>query len=67
MPIRNDLKFRRWLGKFDWSTDEPGLIWYSVNIATMWLQREAKQKGYVTADHLNKACGILTEEILQPN
>ncbi|NLB77153.1 MAG: hypothetical protein GX799_11945 [Crenarchaeota archaeon] len=63
MPIRNDLKFRRWLGKFDWSTDEPGLIWYSVNIATMWLQREAKQKGYVTADHLNKACGILTEEI----
>ncbi len=62
-PIGNLLRMRRSPGKFDWDTEEPELIWYAVNIATLWLDRELRQKGYITADHLNKACGILSEEI----
>ncbi|MGD6933312.1 MAG: hypothetical protein ACQCN5_03810 [Candidatus Bathyarchaeia archaeon] len=63
MPIENIKRQRRWKGKFDWSTDEPELIVYAVNIAKLWLQREREQKGRITADHLDKACGILSEEI----
>lgn len=36
---------------------------YARNVALLWLQRE-KKLGYVTADILWKACGILSEEIL---
>ena len=55
--------FKRTEGTFNWIMEEPELIWYAVNVATLWLQREFKQKGRITADHLDKACGILSEEI----
>lgn len=54
---------RRIPGTFNWQSDEPELIEYAVEIADLWLDRELKNKGRVTADHLNKACGILSEEI----
>lgn len=54
---------RRAPGTFNWIMDEPELLDYAVNIANLWLEREQKEKGYVTANHLNKACGILSEEI----
>ena len=49
-------------GSFDWDCDEPELIEYATEIGLLWLQRE-KQRKHVTADILNKACGILSEEI----
>jgi hypothetical protein len=36
---------------------------YAVEIAKLWLDRELEESGEITADHLNKACGILSEEI----
>lgn len=51
-------------GKIIWVVEEPELLDYAVNIADLWLDRELKEKGYISADHLNKACGILSEEIM---
>jgi len=49
---------------FDWTVEEPELIEYAVTIAGLWMDREMRSKGRITADYLNKACGILAEEIL---
>lgn len=54
---------QRAAGSLDWVVEEPELIKYAIDIAELWLQRELTQKGRLTADHLNKACGILSEEI----
>jgi len=50
-------------GEFNWVIEEPELLKYSVDIAELWLERELKDKGHVTGDLLNKACGIMAEEI----
>lgn len=55
---------KRMRQSFNWKVEEPELLVYAVNIADLWLDRELKEKGYITADHLNKACGILSEEIM---
>ena len=49
--------------KLAWKLEEPELISYAIEVAKLWLDRELKDKGRVTADLLNKACGILAEEI----
>ena len=48
---------------FDWTMDEPELISYSIGVADLWLNREFERKGFTTGNLLNKACGILAEEV----
>jgi hypothetical protein len=64
------ISMRRRRGTFNWTVsaefglDFRDLLNYAVNVAECWLERELIEKRRVTANLLNKACGILAEEIL---
>ena len=64
MKIKRMLRLaRRADGTFTWIMEEPELLSYSIGVADLWLNREYNRKGFTTGNLLNKACGILAEEV----